>query len=76
MTDLLGFASGALVGAIAFWLGRWSMRRDMLRSGEYWPIDYEALRQSVEDERNGIRGYPIQEVFEELRTRERPEVKG
>jgi hypothetical protein len=73
MNVLLSFACGCLVGAILFCLGRWSMRREMVRSGVYWPLDYERLRQSVEDERNGIRGRPAQEVFEELRARQRPE---
>jgi hypothetical protein len=76
MNVLLSFACGSLVGAILFCLGRWSMRREMLRSGVYWPLDYERLRQSVEDERNGVRGRPAQEVFEELRVRERAEGKG
>jgi hypothetical protein len=73
MNVLLSFACGSLLGAILFCLGRWSMRREMLRSGVYWPLDYEHLRQSVEDERNGVRGRPAQEVFEGLRTRQRPE---
>jgi hypothetical protein len=36
----------------------------------------ERLRQSLDDERNGIRGRPAQEVFEDLRTRQRAEGKG
>jgi hypothetical protein len=76
MNVLLSVACGSLVGAILFCLGRWSMRREMLRSGLYWPLDYERLRQSVEDERNGVRGRPAQEVFAELRTRQRAEGKG
>jgi hypothetical protein len=60
---------------LCFRLGCWCMRREMLRSGVYWPLDYERLRQSVEDQRNGVRGRAAQEVFEELRTRQRPEGK-
>jgi hypothetical protein len=72
LLDLLCPVVGCLLGYV---LGRWSMRREMLRSGVYWPIDTERLRQSVEDERNGIRGRPAQEVFEALRTQERAKGK-
>jgi hypothetical protein len=75
MNVLVSFACGSLVGVILFCLGRWSMRREMLRSGVYWPLNYERLRQSLDDERNGIRGRPAQEVFAGLRTRQRPEGK-
>jgi hypothetical protein len=57
---LLSFACGSLLGATIFCLGRWSMRREMLRSGYSRPL------------RRG----PAQQVFAELRAQERAEGKG